>query len=53
MIVQKQDEQSSNLTDNIVKRILTKSPNHIHHQKKVKSHSRFGLAPEIRKSVKV
>lgn len=29
-IVQKQDQRSGELTDGIVKRILTKSPNHPH-----------------------
>ncbi len=29
-IVQKQDQRSGNLTEGIVKRILTKSPNHPH-----------------------
>jgi len=29
-IVQKQDQRTGNLTDGIVKRILTKSPNHPH-----------------------
>lgn len=29
-VVQKQDQRSGNLTEGIVKRILTKSPNHPH-----------------------
>ncbi|HHX62517.1 MAG TPA: YwbE family protein [Epulopiscium sp.] len=48
MVVKKQDQRSGNLTEGIVARILTKSPNHYHGIKVMLENGVVGRVKEIK-----
>lgn len=48
MVVKKQDQRSGNLTEGIVARILTKSPNHHHGIKVMLENGVVGRVKEIK-----
>jgi len=48
MVVQKQDQGSGNLTEGVVKRILTKSPNHPHGIKVMLESGIVGRVKEVK-----
>lgn len=48
MIVQKQDQRSGNLTEGIVKKILTNSPNHPHGIKVMLENGIVGRVKDIK-----
>lgn len=48
MVVKKQDQRSGNLTEGIVARILTKSPNHHHGIKVMLENGIVGRVKEIK-----